>query len=295
MATGVPLEPVPVPLATLHALTHRPLFANRSSSRSSRRCAASPAPARTCPHLPTQPSDFFLACAQIKVRDVSVWPLQPATRPRLPRLPHPAADVCSCRTPPSPSRRPTTRRGTTCAPSSWPSPRAASRRAWRPSSPVRAPRPPAAPAAPATDPCALALQSRGRREPGRAQGGLSAGGAGHRARHRSRGAHVFRCADRRTASARARPQPNPTQPALTRHPLPYPASVDVSYNVRRLPPVEPRRTPSRTHPLTRRPFARGSSSRTRHASASNGRALWCGSEVRSGAVCACGSSCSSLG
>ena len=156
--------------------------------------------------------------------------------------------------------------------------------------------PPPPPAAPATDPCALALQSRGRREPGRAQGGLSAGGAGHRARHRSRGAHVFRCADRRTASARAPPtQPNPTQPALTRHPLPYPASVDVSYNVRRLPPVEPRRTPSRTHPLTRRPFARGSSSRTRHASASNGRALWCGSEVRSGAVCACGSSCSSLG
>ena len=50
---------------------------------------------------------------------------------------------------------------------------------------------------------------------------------------------------------------------LTLNPSPYPASVDVSYNVRRLPPVEPLAR-TRPLPLTRTtPFARGSSSRTR--------------------------------
>ena len=45
----------------------------------------------------------------------------------------------------------------------------------------------------------------------------------------------------------------------------FSASVDVSYNVRRFPLIEPSATPN-TRPLTLcAPFSRGSSSRTRHA------------------------------
>ena len=106
-----------------------------------------------------------------------------------------AARSATSRTPRSPSRRPTTRRGTTCAPSSWPRPRAASRRASRPSSrPVCShpattlPPPCHHPASPHHYLC----KSSGRREPRRAQGGLPAGGARHRALHRPRGAHLLR-------------------------------------------------------------------------------------------------------
>ena len=45
----------------------------------------------------------------------------------------------------------------------------------------------------------------------------------------------------------------------------FSASVDVSYNVRRLPPVEPFPAPSHSRAVS---FARGSSSRTRYARAS---------------------------
>lgn len=60
----------------------------------------------------------------------------------------------------------------------------------------------------------------------------------------------------------------PDVPTLHPHPFPYPASVDVSYNVRRLPLVKPpsHGPPAHNSRLTRAvSFARGSSSRTRRA------------------------------
>jgi hypothetical protein len=111
----------------------------------------------------------------------------------------------------------------------------------------------------------------------------------------SRRREPFRAQGRLPAGRHCRSQPSSGHP-LPPHSLPYStttrlqeeraieheidhtvhtfsASVDVSYNVRRLPPVEP---VPRTHPLAlTAPFSRGSSSRTRRASASNGRALRC--------------------
>lgn len=161
------------------------------------------------PTYPTHPLTFFLACAQIKVRDVSAQHFNRAFLicPRLPHLPHPPADFCSCRTPPPRSRRPTTRRGTTCAPSSWPRPRPASRRASRPSSRLvrshsATTLPPPCHHLATTLPHHLAsphhhlCNSSGWREPGRAQGGLPAGGARDRAPDRPRRAHVQRVGGR---------------------------------------------------------------------------------------------------